>query len=321
MKRRWKELIFAVILGFIVPSLIFMAVDKLDTPNQETVSTSDASTNPSTALLISVLMDNGSVKDMELEHYITCVVLKEMPASFELEALKAQAVVARTYTLRRFEKGSKHEEADVCTNSACCQAFITPEDYINSGCTQEQLNKVSTAVADTAGEVLHYDGKLIEATYFSCSGGQTEDAKAVWGAEIPYLKATESPGEEKATHYVDTVTFTLEEFGERLGAELTGVPQNWIEEITYTQGGGIDTIYICGQAYKGTEMRKKLRLRSTAFAITVMGQSVTVTTKGYGHRVGMSQYGADAMAVSGKMYPEILSHYYQNVQLVTYTDN
>lgn len=321
MKRRWKEIIFAVFLGFLIPSLIFMVVDKIDTPNQETVSTSEVSTNSSTALQISVLMDNGIVEDMELERYITCVVLREMPADFEVEALKAQAVVARTYALRRFESGSKHEDADVCTNSACCQAFRTPEDYIKSGGTKEKMEKVSSAVLDTDGQVLIYDGKLIEATYFSCSGGQTEDAKAVWGAEIPYLKSIESPGEEKASHYVDTETFSLEEFGRRLGTNLTGTPQNWIEKITYTQGGGIDTMYICGQEYKGTVIRKKLGLRSTAFAITIVGQTVTVTTKGYGHRVGMSQYGADAMAISGKTYPEILAHYYQNTQLVTYNGN
>ncbi len=322
MQRKWKEIIFAVVLGFICPSLIFAIVDKnrkqLPPPVQE--STVAETTTPS-ILEISVLLKDGTVKKMELDDYLTCVVLREMPASFEKEALKAQAVVARTYTLRRYENGSKHKNADVCTNSSCCQAFQTPENYLKSGGTAELLEKVKDAVLSTAGQVLIYDGKLIEATYFSCSGGQTEDAKAVWGAEIPYLQSTESPGEEKATHFVDTKTFTIEEFQESLGGKLTGNPEKWVGKVTYTQGGGVDTIYICNQEYKGTTLRQKLGLRSTVFVISIVGKTVTVTTKGYGHRVGMSQYGADAMAVQGKTYPEILAHYYQNTQMITYDGN
>ena len=183
------------------------------------------------------------------------------------------------------------------------------------------MDKVTRAVSETIGQVLIYDGELIEATYFSCSGGQTEDAKAVWGSDIPYLQSTNSPGEEKATHFVDTVKFTLEEFAECLDLDPSGNAKSWIGKTTYTQGGGVDTMYICGQEYKGTTLRQKLGLRSTAFAISIVGSTVTITTKGYGHRVGMSQYGAEAMAVQGQSYSKILSHYYQNTRLVTYDSN
>ena len=319
MKFKRKEIILALVLGVLIPTIFFAVVDNLynSTSSEPTATTEIIATHPETKT-ISVLMDNDTVREMELDEYITAVVLREMPASFESEALRAQAVVARTYTLRKAEDGGKHKNAVVCTESGCCQGFQTPVKYLEKGGEQNLLDKVTAAVESTAGQVLVYDGELIDATYFSCSGGQTEDAKAVWGADIPYLQSTESPGEEGATHFVDTETFSLSEFGELLGAKLTGSPKNWIGKITYTEGGGVDTIYICGQEYKGTTLRQKLGLRSTAFVISIVGSTVTITTKGYGHRVGMSQYGADAMAVQGKTYDEILAHYYKGTQLVGY---
>ena len=135
---------------------------------------------------------------------------------------------------------------------------------------------------------------------------------AVWGSDVAYLQAVDSPGEEKATHYVDTVSFSLQEFADKLGVKLSG---NWLGKITYTDGGSVDTIMIGSHKFTGTQMRQKLGLRSTAFVIAPVGNSVTVTTKGFGHRVGMSQYGAEAMAVQGKTYKEILAHYYPGTTL------
>ncbi len=319
MKFKRKEIILSLLLGVLVPGIVFFAVDKI--ANKERWELTPATTNTTVAITdnqISVLMEDSAVRKMDLEAYILGVVLREMPAAFESEALKAQAVVARTYTRRKADDGGKHIDAAVCTDSECCQGFLSPQEYLEQGGEQTLLDKVTSAVESTAGQVLTYDGKLIDATYFSCSGGQTEDAKAVWGADIPYLQSTKSPGEERATHYVDTETFTLSEFAELLGAKLAGSPQDWIGKITYTRGGGVDTIFICGQEYKGTTIRQKLGLRSTAFVISIVGETVTITTKGYGHRVGMSQYGADAMAVQGKTYQQILSHYYKDTALETY---
>ena len=318
MKTKFKEILLAIILGLICPGLLFWAVDKFRiTPEDPVDSTTVVASVQPRKSEISVKTDNG-IELMELEEYLIGVVLREMPANFEIEALKAQAVVARTYTLKRRDSGGKHEDADVCTKADCCQGYCSPEEYLSNNGEKELLEKVISAVSETTGQVLIYNGELIEATYFSCSGGQTEDAKAVWGAEIPYLQSIDSPGEEKATHYVDTVKFTLEEFKELLDINPTGNPRHWIEETTYTQGKGVDTMYICGQEFKGTTLRQKLGLRSTAFYIAIVGSTVTITTKGYGHRVGMSQYGADAMAVQGHNYTQILSHYYQNTALVTY---
>ncbi len=321
MKEKYKEILLALILGLVVPGLLFWAVDKFKIKPENTPqnTTAVASIQPDESK-ISVKTDLG-IEMMDLEEYLVGVVLREMPASFEIEALKSQAVVARTYALKRLETGGKHDKAIICTNSSCCQGYSSPKEYLSKNGNQELLEKVTNAVSETAGQVLIYNGELIEATYFSCSGGQTEDAKAVWGSDIPYLQSTQSPGEEKATHYVDTLKFTLEEFADRLDLDPYGNAQSWIGKTRYTKGGGVDTMYICGEEFKGTTLRQKLGLRSTAFAISIVGSTVTITTKGYGHRVGMSQYGAEAMAVQGMAYSEILSHYYKNTQLVTYDSN
>ena len=324
MYLRLKDLRMAIILGIICPALLFWFVE--DKNKEPLPSVTVPVTEPeivTTALpevlYLPVLMDDGIIEQMELDTYLTSVVLCEMPADFESEALKAQAVVARTYALRRLEGNGKHTGAAICTDASCCQGYRSQEEYLSNGGRQELLDKVIAAVRETTNEVLVYDGELIEATYFSCSGGTTEDAQAVWGSFIPYLQSTESPGEERATHYTDTVVFKTEEFQRLLGSELSSEPENWIEGITYTEGGGVDTIQICGVLYKGTTLRQKLGLRSTSFVITVLGNTVTITTKGFGHRVGMSQYGADAMALQGSTYPEILSHYYQGAELVDYS--
>lgn len=262
---------------------------------------------------ISLQTENGKIL-LPLEDYISGVVLAEMPIDFHTEALKAQAVVARTYTCR-MEQNPKHLDADICSDSQCCQAYISFEEFLAIGGTQEQIQKVKSSVYSTADQVLCYNGQLIEATYFSCSGGKTEDAVAVWGTDVPYLQSVASPGEEKASHYTDTVVMSGAEFCNQMGLKLTGEPATWFGEITYTEGGGINTIMVGSQQYTGTQIRKKLNLRSTAFVLTAAGNSITITTKGFGHRVGMSQYGAQAMARGGDSYIDILRHYYQGVEL------
>ncbi len=257
---------------------------------------------------------DAGVITMQLEDYVTGVVLGEMPADFEAEALKAQAVVARTYTCKKM-KDSKHTNADVCTDSTCCQAYLSKNEFLEKGGSVESFLKVNNAVMDTNGEVLKYNGELIEATYFSCSGGKTETAKEVWGGDIPYLQSVESPGEEIASHYMDTVKFSPAEFRDKLGINYAGNPEQWIGNISYTEGGGVETIVIGGKPFTGVQFRKLLNLRSTAFVITAVGDSITITTKGFGHRVGMSQYGAEAMAIEGKDYKSILEHYYQGAIL------
>lgn len=313
MKLRMNEVVFSLLCVVVVPTLLMVFLrarpaerDGVTHPDDATVITAALQPNQR---MIPVLHDDGHVEIMELDVYLTGVVLAEMPAEFEFDALMAQAVVARTYTLKRHNSDKKHNDASVCIDHTCCQAYCSEADFLTRGETVELLNKVKDAVAATAGQVLTYNGALIEATYFSCSGGRTEDAVAVWGEEIPYLQAVDSPGEEKATHYMDTVTFTASELRDKLGLQQTGELLR-IGDITYTDGGGVETIQIGGEVWSGIQLRKLLGLRSTAFVISSVGNTVTVTTKGYGHRVGMSQYGADAMALSGKDYRQILSYYY-----------
>ncbi len=315
---KWKYMLMAVFLGWVMPWLMFTPEEKQSQSSQETTpqTTAPQTTVAQTSTAqIPVSLSDGSVVSMELEDYVAGVVLGEMPADFPLEALKTQAVVARTFTSKMDLSGKKHTGYTVCTDPACCQAYCSVPEYLNKGGTQEAVDKVLLAVQQTSGQILLYGGELIEATYFSCSGGRTEDAQAVWGTEVSYLQAVDSPGEEDAKYYTDTVTFTCAQFEQLLGTDLTGQPENWIGEITYTDGGGVATILLDGQSFTGTQLRQKLGLRSTAFVITVLGDTITLTTKGFGHRVGMSQYGARAMATSGSEYTQILSHYYPGTTL------
>ena len=319
----------AFVLGVVLPGLVFYVAEKwhLHTEKRPSVESSpteqssEQTTTPQAGeYRINVLNTSSDIENMELNTYLVGVLLGELPADFDAETMKAQAVVARTYALKRQTTNQKHSGA-VCMESACCQAYCGIDDYLAKGGTQETVDKVTAAVNATAYQILTYHNQLIEATYFSCSGGRTEDAVAVWGAEIPYLQAVDSPGEEQAAHYTDSVQFSKQEFVNLLHISPKGQLATWFGNITYTNGGGVDTIVIGGKTFQGTELRKLLGLRSTAFTITAIGNSVHIVTKGFGHRVGMSQYGAEAMAARGENYVQILSHYYPGTELKDYGQN
>ncbi len=319
----------AIVLGYVLPGVIFSIAEKRylqtgDRPITESYATEQSSeaTVPQQPVnhKISVLHPLSAVEDMELNTYIVGVLLGELPADFDAETMKAQAVVARTYALKRQKTAQKHNGA-VCMDSACCQAYCGIDAYLAKGGKQETVEKVKEAVNATAYQVLTYNDTLIEATYFSCSGGRTEDAVAVWGEEIPYLQAVDSPGEEQATHYTDSVQFSKQEFAGLLNISGKGQTAEWFGDVTYTNGGGVDTIMISGKTFSGTDLRKLLGLRSTAFSVTVIGEQIHIVTKGFGHRVGMSQYGAEAMAMRGETYGQILAHYYPKTELKDYSRN
>lgn len=334
LTKRGKQILLAVFLGAVLPTLLFSfwgrglrqsVTETTQPPNPSThlIATTDGdmlSTQPSepiSSMTISVLMRDGNVQQMSMDAYLTSVVLAEMYADFEMEALKAQAVVARTYTLYKLAS-PKHDVAAVCTDAGCCQGYCSLHEYLQAGGTQAQILRVQQAVEQTDMLVITYEGELIEATYFSCSGGKTEDALAVWGTDVPYLQSTDSPGEEGATYYTDTVAFDVSEFNRRLGNAMTGPSESWLEAVTYTKGGGVATMTLCGKTYLGTELRQLLGLRSTAFVLTAIGDTVIITTKGFGHRVGMSQYGAEAMAANGSDFRQILTHYYKSIAIEKY---
>ena len=320
MKQFWKDLWFAVFLGLILPGVILSAAASYtdSSPDSDPVSVPAAAlseTMPEGTALPVLVRAGEEVQEEDLDAYLVGVVLGEMPTDFAPEALKAQSVAARTYAWKAYITGGKHHDGSVCTQSGCCQAYIDPQQYLEQGGSLEGLAKVRQAVAATSGLVLSYQGELIEATYFSCSGGQTEDAVAVWGTDYPYLQSVESPGEEDAVHYEDVLTYSLQQFQDALGIALSDPPEQWFSQVEYTNGGGIASVNIGGQSYTGTQLRSLLGLPSTRFSIQVVSDTVTITTNGYGHRVGMSQYGADAMAVSGSSFQEILAHYYPGTTL------
>ena len=328
MRKCLKSFVIAVFLGLLLPGLVFSVVDKiyLETSRVNDFLETEEPTLETVEVLgltqrIPVQKSEGSIEYINIDEYLVGVVLGEMPASFHEEALKAQAIVARTYTLKRITNGQKHPQGAVCTTSSCCQAYQSLDDFFENGGTENNLNKVIAAVNSTSDQVLYYDDVLIEATYFSCSGGRTEDALAVWGADIPYLQSVDSPGEEGAAYYTDFVQFSADEISALLGINVEGSSSEWFGETTYTEGGGVEKIEIANKVYTGIELREKLGLRSTAFTITPVGDTIYITTRGFGHRVGMSQYGADAMALNGSSYQEILSHYYPGTELGFYSNN
>lgn len=271
-------------------------------------------------LTVEVATETGVVS-MDLEAYLTGVVLGEMPASFPQAALEAQAVAARTFTCKQMA-GGKHTDCDVCTDSGCCQAYLSPEDAVGRLGTEYTsfYNKVRAAVEATAGQVLTYEGTLIDAVYFSCSGGVTEDAVAVWGNEVPYLQSVESSGEEDAPPYEDMASVPLNEFRQTVeAAGDVSLPEDagqWFGVAVRSDGGGVETVDIGGVTFTGTEVRSLFSLRSTRFSVTVDDEAVHFYTLGYGHRVGLSQYGAAAMAEAGSSWQEILCHYYTGVDIV-----
>lgn len=319
MKLIWKQVIQAVALGTALPGMVFSTLANFDmepkSQKPETVETQpEEVTKPVT---IPVMKKDGKIVQMDLEDYICRVVLGEMPASFDTEALKAQAVAARTYTLRCVLGGDKHPEGAVCTDYRCCQEYREPEDYIRSGGSYGSVQKVFGAVSQTMGQVLYYRDSLIMATYFASAGGTTEDAREVWGNSVPYLTVVSSPEGDDA-YNGETVTFTAEEFQSLLGVTLKGKPESWFGRVTYTVGGGVDRMRIGGKLYDGVKLRSIFGLRSTIFEVTTTENTITFETMGYGHRVGLSQYGADAMAELGNGYEQILGHYYPGTVLMQY---
>lgn len=258
--------------------------------------------------------------DLQAADYLTSVLLCEMPSSFELEALKAQAVAARTFLWKQ-AAGGKHENADLCADSACCQAWRGEEELretFGDG-FDAAWEKAARAVYETKDEVLVYDGALIDATYFSCAGGNTEAAIAVWGTDVPYLQSVSSPDED-ALRARSEAEFSLSEFRSIIEAadstaDLSGESSSWLGGVTRTEGGGVDEMQIGGSTFKGIQLRKLFNLRSTCFTLELTEDTAVFHVRGYGHRVGMSQYGAQHLAQSGFSYRVILQYYYQNTRI------
>lgn len=272
---------------------------------------------------VRVALGDGEVLTLPLDKYLWRVVAAEMPASFEPEALKAQAVAARTYAAAKMAAGeTNHPDADMCTDISCCQAYITPQDAAaNWGASASNYEaKISAAVADTSGVIATYGGQPIQAVFFSSAAGRTADAVEVWGNDVPYLTGVESPEGEEVPNYHSTVTVPVEEFQTTLlsqvtGADLSGDPSGWFGTPVLASNGGVTSIPVGGVSVTGATLRSLFGLRSTVFTVQADSTAVTFSVTGYGHGVGMSQYGANAMAKEGKSCEEILKWYYTGVEL------
>ncbi len=251
------------------------------------------------------------VYEMSLEDYVLCVLRQEVPASFEKEALKSQAVAIRSYALRKIKSGT-HENADVCTSYAHCMAYLSEQNAKEKwGEKFNRFNdKYKQAVNETKNQVLEYDGEVANTVFFAISSGRTENAADVWGGNVPYLISVDSSEDINADGFKSVVEVSQNEFKKTLDIDeiKTG-------EISRGEGGTVKNIFISGKNFKGSEIRKLFSLRSSNFEINV-SDSVKFTVKGYGHGVGMSQNGANECAKKGMKYDEILFKYYTGTKLV-----
>ena len=249
------------------------------------------------------------IETVPLEEYIVGVLAGETPASFDIEALKAQAVASRSYVLKRIEANSNsdYDVVDSVTN----QVYLDKE-YLQEAWGKDynsKINKLIKAVNETAGEYLEYDGEVIDALFFSTSNGYTEDSGVVFNLDLPYLKSVDSSWDSTVSSvFNSSATMSLQEFYEKLGLEYNSTLS--INNINRSSSNRVTSIDINGKTFKGTDLYKKLSLRSTDFTITQLGTNVEIKMVGFGHGVGMSQYGALGMAQEGYKYTEILSHYY-----------
>lgn len=267
----------------------------------------------------------NEAEELDIDQYLYGVVSSEMLASYELEALKAQAVVARTYTIYQiFHSNGKHENADICDNYACCQAWISKEERLSKWDTQEaesNWNKIVEAVDSTKGKIVTYNGEPINAFFHANSGGVTESSLNIWGGiDYPYLKSVETAGEEGYTQYASQVQLNQQELLNKLKSKYEDCvidfsKQDCIQILEYTTSGRVKTIKFGNKEIAGTEVRTLLGLKSTNFVFEMNEGNIIFSVTGYGHGVGMSQTGADSLAKTGSNYEAIIKHFYTDVEI------
>ncbi len=259
---------------------------------------------------ISFVRSNGIVVEVSLEDYIIGVVAAEMPALFHPEALKAQAVAARTYFLEHEKKGVSI--SDTVKNQRYIDINEMKEKWGSSFDTYYE--RIKTAVLETKKEAIYYEGALIDAVYHSTSNGYTEDASYVWNTSFPYLKGVDSPWDKNAPTYEKQISYSFLKLGNKLGIEFTDETE--ISVIERSPSGRINQIQIGDTLFSALDLYKKIPLRSRDFKMEIQNGEVRITTYGYGHGVGMSQYGANGMAKEGYSYKDILTYYYQGTYVI-----
>lgn len=268
----------------------------------------------------------STIEEIPLDEYLYGVVSAEMPVSFEKEALKAQAIVARTYTIYKIvHNNGKHQGADICDDSACCQAWITKEDRLSKweeSSRESNWNKIVEVVEATKGKIITYEGQPIHAFFHANSGGKTETTINVWGGDsYPYLQSVATSGEDGYSQYASEVSFTKETFIDKVKEKYTNfsidfTKENCIQILEYTDGNRVKKVQIGNLELSGVEVRTLLGLKSANFTIELGEDTIRFSVVGYGHGVGMSQTGADSMAKQGSNYEAIIKHFYTGVEIV-----
>ena len=272
------------------------------------------------------VLDGDTVTEMSFSDYLQGVLRAEMPASFQEDALRAQAVAARTYTYYKMSSGGNHgDTADICTDHSCCQAFLGKDRAAdNWGKNAERYEaKIENAVSATDGQVMLYGGTPILAVFHSSSAGETWNSGQVWAQDLPYLQSVSSPEGEGVPNYYSTVELTEAEFREKFlaarpEADLSGPASGWIRDPVM-DGVHVESVTIGGVSVSGPSVRSIFGLRSASFTAEAGDGKITFYVTGYGHGVGLSQYGANAMAEAGSTWREILEHYYTGVTIGTWT--
>ncbi len=270
----------------------------------------------------------GEVQTLDIDEYLKGVVPAEMPPSYNIEALKAQAVVARTYTYEKMSKNS-HKDCDICDNYACCQAYYSKEKILeiwegrkfDEKTREEYWNKVEEAVNSTNNIVITYKGEYIKAYFHANSGGKTESSTEIWGKQnIPYLVPVESLGEEEHKYYKTEVSLSFEEIKEKInkGSDRKcnlELAEDNIKILGHTVSGRVSEMQIGGNVYDATELRSLFGLKSTNFTVDIKDKIVTFYVTGYGHGLGMSQTGSNYYANQGYKYDQIIQHYYTGADI------
>ena len=335
MKKVLIYFLIFLLICFIIPALLTKgavngAVPKEENDKNEESKVEEEKYNYNKYGTIKLLhAKTGEVEEVELDTYLCNVVSAEMPADFEEEALKAQAIVARTYTIYKI-KNKKHDNADICDDSNCCQAWISKEDRLNRWNEEQReanWQKIENCVKATQGKIITYNNEPINAFFHSNSGGKTEIPVNVWGGgtDLPYLQVVETSGEDEYSQYSSQVEFTQEELINKLKEKYSDITidfnnQDDIKILEYTDSGRVKTIKFGNHNISGTEARTILGLKSTNFSIVRENGKIKFDVKGYGHGVGMSQTGADSMAKQGKNCEEIIKHFYVGVEIKNIND-
>ncbi len=299
-----------IIITAVIISIPFFVVEFLKIPEK---SLKEIKLKYLSNITVRVKRSSGSIEVIPLEEYVVGVVSGEMPVSFELEALKAQSVASRTYVMKRLDGNGDYDVVDTVSNQVYLDDNELKEKWKNNYVSY--INKVRQAVNETSMECLEYNGEIIDAMFFSTSNGYTEDSGEFFSESLPYLKSVDSSyDKEVSSVFQDSKSISLQEFYEKLGLSYQAVLK--VTDILRTNSQRVKSLKINGKEFSGKDVYYKLGLRSSDFEIEQVGSNVTFQTKGYGHGVGMSQYGAQGMAKKGYSYREILMHYYVGTKIV-----